>query len=128
MRAQYPIVSTLLFLLATAGLHAQSLSGLTLINANTNLPIRPLTSGSTIDLFVDGTALNIRADASGVGSVQFDLSGAETSSRVESAAPYALFGDEAGDYNAWSPALGNYTLAVQGFSGSGVTVFSGAYK
>jgi hypothetical protein len=121
MRAQYPIVSTLLFLLATAGLHAQSLSGLTLINANTNLPIRPLTSGSTIDLFVDGTALNIRADASGVGSVQFDLSGAETSSRVESAAPYALFGDEAGDYNAWSPALGNYTLAVQGFSGSGAS-------
>jgi hypothetical protein len=120
MKAQ---INTLLILvlLVSAGLSAQTVSGLTLINANTNLPIRPLTNGSAIDVFVDGSALNIRADASGVGSVQFNLSGAETTTRVESVAPYALFGDVGGDYTAWSPALGSYTLTVQAFSGSGAS-------
>ncbi len=91
------------------------------MDANTNLPIRILNNGDVIDVNAVGNALNIRAEAPGVGSVQFTLSGAESNSRTETAPPYALFGDVAGNYNDWNPSLGNYTLSAQAFSGPGAS-------
>ncbi len=104
-----------------AGLTAQSVLALELMDANTNLPIRILNNGDVIDVNAVGNALNIRAEAPGVGSVQFTLSGAESNSRTETAPPYALFGDVAGNYNDWNPSLGNYTLSAQAFSGPGAS-------
>jgi hypothetical protein len=39
--------------------------------------------------------------------------------RVESGAPFALAGDQAGDYNAWTPGPGAHTVRATPFSGTG---------
>lgn len=118
-----------LTLLLTAGLlggsaaWAAEVVGFTLIDAGTDLPVpahSPLVDGAVLDLTALPPELSVRADVSGsVGSVEFQLSGAESHSQVESAAPYALFGDSGGDYNPWSPSLGTYDLVARSFTGSG---------
>jgi hypothetical protein len=113
------LVCLLILGLSSLSLQAQSVLAFELMDANSNLPIRILNDGDVIDVNTDGNALNIRAEAPGVGSVQFTLSGTESSSRTETAAPYALFGDVSGNYNAWNPSLGAYTLSAQAFSGPG---------
>jgi hypothetical protein len=61
-----------------------------------------------------------------VGSVVFNLSGAQSRTVTESRAPYALFGDNnAGDYYAWTPAVGSYTLKATPFTASGGTGTAG---
>ncbi len=109
----------------TAGLQAQTVTALQLMNANTNSVIRELTNGMVIDLSVDGSSLAVRADAVGVGSVKFVLSGAESYERTESVAPYALHGDVSGNYNSWTPSLGNYNLVTTPWSGSGASGTAG---
>ena len=70
-----------------------------------------MVDGETISLGKDGSILNVRADTSGaVGSVTFALDGAWI--KTESLAPYALAGDDAGVYRAWTPSIGNHTLHV----------------
>jgi hypothetical protein len=99
----------------------QSVDSLTLINADTDLPIAahdPLMNGATIDLSVIGTSnLNIRANTTPnpTGSVRFGLNG-NTNYQTENAAPYALEGDSSGDYNAWTPSVGNYTVTATAYS------------
>ncbi|MDQ3551044.1 MAG: malectin domain-containing carbohydrate-binding protein, partial [Bacteroidota bacterium] len=84
----------------------------TLINADTDQPIQTLNNGSTLDLATLPTKnLNIRANSnSSSGSVLFNLSGAETRNFTDNAMPYALYGDNNGNYNAWTPKVGSYTL------------------
>jgi hypothetical protein len=105
----------------------------TLVNADTDTDIQTMTSGMTLTLNALPTAnLNIRANTTPatVGSVTFELSGAQTYSGIENLAPYALFSDLNGDYTAWRPVGGTYTLtatvfdAVQGggAQGSGLTI------
>jgi N-acetylneuraminic acid mutarotase len=108
----------------TPGLtEAQSVavSSLSLLDANTDLPIATLADGDTIDLALTGTDLAIEALCSPatVGSVVFALTGEQTRNQTESNAPYALFGDVAGDFTAWTPSLGDYSLTATAFSGSG---------
>jgi len=93
----------------------------TLVNADTDKEIQTLTSGATINLAALPTKkLNILANTNTkVGSVVFKLSGTKSKSTVESGAPYALFGDENGDYYAWTPALGSYTLKATIYSENG---------
>ncbi|MCB2380560.1 InlB B-repeat-containing protein, partial [Hymenobacter sp. BT635] len=95
----------------------------TLINADTDQDIQTLANGATFALVSLPTRnLNIRANTSPatVGSVVFALSGAQTKNQTETAAPYTLFGDNgAGDYNAWTPAPGNYSLTARPYSGGG---------
>ncbi|MCB9557481.1 MAG: hypothetical protein H6707_15340 [Deltaproteobacteria bacterium] len=90
---------------------------LTLINADNEQPIAshdPLEDRATIDLALLPTRnLNIRANAGGSDAVAFTLSGAESHSKTERAEPYALMGDSFGDYNAWTPTVGSYTLVVR---------------
>lgn len=105
--------------------HGQTVDALQLLNANTDAVIRPLVEGAVIDLAVDGNALAIRGDASGVGSVRFVLSGTESLNRIESTAPYAVHGDVAGNFNVWTPALGAYTLTSTPYSGAGATGTAG---
>lgn len=97
-----------------------TVSSITLINADTNADIRQLQDGDTINLAGLATlTLNIRANTAPavVGSVVFNLIGAETRNQTESIVPYALFGDNnRGDYFAWTPTNGAYTLKVTPYS------------
>ncbi len=91
---------------------------LTLIDASAQRELRSLTSGSTIDLSSDGSALNVRADVSaGVGSVVFYLNGSKFN--TESLAPLALAADDNGKYRKWTPSVGTYTLKVVPYPKSG---------
>jgi hypothetical protein len=85
---------------------------LVLINADTNRPILNLRDGQTLDLAsLPSRKLNIEAVVSDGfnGLVQFGLNG-KTAYRVEGIAPYALMGDNAGAFKAWTPTTGTYTL------------------
>jgi peptidoglycan/xylan/chitin deacetylase (PgdA/CDA1 family) len=98
---------------------------LTLVNAAADQDIGLLSNGGVINLAVTGTSLNVRANVSGsVGSVRFGLDG-NTDYRTESAAPYALAGDNGGDYTSWSPALGSHSLTATPYSGAGATGTAG---
>ncbi|GAB3853112.1 hypothetical protein GCM10028822_21540 [Hymenobacter terrigena] len=112
---------------ATSG--GQSVSSFTLINASTGTDIQPLANGATLNLATLPTSnLNVRANTSPatVGSVVFALSGAQTRSQTETATPYALFGDNgAGTYNAWTPAVGSYTLTARPYTAAGGTGTAG---
>ncbi|WP_247237863.1 PKD domain-containing protein [Telluribacter sp. SYSU D00476] len=100
----------------------QKVTSFTLINADTEQPIRDLVPNDVINLARLPTRnLNIRAntDPERVGSVRFVLSGRESRTQVETGFPYSLFGDEGGNYNAWTPAPGDYTLAGTPFPEGG---------
>lgn len=106
-----------LLLLSHQG-HAQSVTSFTLINAETNTDLFNLSDGQVINLAtLPSTQLNIRANTSPVtvGSVRFFENG--TLSRNENVAPYALKGDQAGNYYGYTPALGNVTLQAIPYTG-----------
>jgi hypothetical protein len=99
----------------------EAVTTLMLINADTDQDIGPIQNGDTINLSLIGTSnLNVRADTSPatVGSVVFGLDG-NPNFKTESTAPYALAGDNAGNYNPWTPALGPHTLTATPYSASG---------
>lgn len=112
--------------LCLGGLSAADVTSLTLINAVTDQPVAgygPIPAGATLNLAtLPTTQLNVRANVNGtVGSVRFVWSGAEAGAQNESTAPYAMKGDSSGNYNAWTPAVGNYTLTATPYTGSGAT-------
>jgi hypothetical protein len=93
----------------TATTTSFAVTKLTLVSAVTQRDIRQLTSGSTIDLSLDGTALSVRADVSGtVGSVTFTLDG--NLLRTENVAPFTINGDASGSYTPWTPTIGSHKL------------------
>ena len=101
---------------------AQSVTGFTLVNADTDQDIGPLTNGATVNLAtLPARNLNVRAETSpaAVGSVRFELDAAGYT--TESVAPYALAGDASGNYNAWTPTVGSHTLKATPYTGSGAT-------
>lgn len=93
----------------------------TLINADTDKDIQTIANGAVLNLAALPTRnLNIRANVAGaIGSVVFALSGAATQNQTESTAPYALFSDYQGNYNAWTPNVGSYSLTARPYSGGG---------
>jgi CubicO group peptidase (beta-lactamase class C family) len=100
-----------------------SVTALMLMNADTDQPILTLTNGTTITLANLPTRnLNVRAvtSPSTVGSVRFGLD-ANSNYRTETGAPYALAGDDAGNYRAWTPALGAHTVKATPYTGSSGT-------
>jgi hypothetical protein len=97
---------------------AQTVSSFTLINADTDQPIKTLVNGETINLAALPTKnLNLSANTSPatVGSVRFVLNGV---AKNESIRPYAWAGDNNGNLNPWTPPNGTYTLTVTAYSGS----------
>ena len=102
--------------------NSQQVASLKLINADNDQDLQTLTNGSTLNLATLPTKnLNIRANTNPatVGSVKFSLSGTQSKSATESAKPYALFGDNnQGDYYAWTPAVGSYTLKATPYTAS----------
>lgn len=102
---------------------AQVVTSLTLINANTDLPVAgfdPIPNGGMIDLAALPTVnLNIRANTSPatVGSVRFRLD-ATTNYRTDNTAPYAIGSESGGNYAAWTPGLGAHTVTATPYSGN----------
>lgn len=90
-----------------------------LINADTDQGIRFMAEGEVV--YLTDYNINIRYNATqNPGSVKFLLNGAPYS--AENTAPYALAGDQNGNYNAWSSvAEGSYTLEAREYSNSGGT-------
>lgn len=98
-----------------------SVVSFSLINATTNAVISTLANGQQIPLSqIQNTSLNIRANTnpSSVGSVLLSISGPISSSITENVAPYALFGDTAGNYNGRTFTTGSYTVTATPYSGS----------
>lgn len=95
-----------------------AVTSFTLINADTDQPIQTIANGSTITLSGLPTKnLNIRANATGtVGSVVINLSGSASVTTTQNVAPYSVFGDKVGDYTAWNPIAGAYTLKATPWS------------
>ncbi|MBK0403671.1 DUF839 domain-containing protein [Adhaeribacter sp. BT258] len=105
----------------TTSTATQPITGLLIMNAITNQVIQPLNSGMVVNLAtLPNQKINIQAvtNPATVGSVLFNLSGAEIKTRTDNSTPYSLTGDNSGDYFSWIPTLGNYTLTAQSFSGS----------
>ena len=100
----------------------QQLISFTLINASNEQELLTLAAGQTLNLAsLPSQSLNIRANTSPgiVGSVKFSLGGTQTRNITESSAPYALYGDNNGNYYTWTPAVGSYTLTATPYTGSG---------
>ncbi len=117
-------IQVLMFLLTSfVSTHAlaQTITGFTLVNADTDVDLFQITNGQNINFQELPTAnLNIRAGVSGsVGSISFFLNGSFV--RTESVAPYALAGDTNGNYASWSPGLGTNLLKANVYSGSNAT-------
>ncbi len=91
-----------------------AVTGVWLVNADSDSDITALTDGAVIDLQTLSTSsLNVRATTDGpVDDVRFSLSGPTSHNQTERVAPYALFGDNSGNYAAGSFAVGQYTLVV----------------
>jgi CubicO group peptidase (beta-lactamase class C family) len=107
---------------------APTVTGFTLVNADSDADLGPLSNGATLNLATLPTRnLNVRANTNPptTGSVRFGLDG-NAGYRVESAAPYALAGDSGGNYNPWTPAVGSHALSGTAFSGPGATGTAGA--
>lgn len=101
------------------------ISSFILVNADTNEDIMPLSETMDLSTFEDYPNVTIRAE---VGSplaaiafaekVQFNLTGALQRYTEDTSAPYSLFGDNNGDFNAWqpNPIVGNYTIEATPFA------------
>ncbi len=101
---------------------AQQVVSYTLVSADTYADIQTLAAGAVLNLATLPTRnLNIRANTNPatVGSVVFALSGAQTRSQTESVVPYALFSDNGGDYNPWTPPVGSYSLTTTPYAAAG---------
>ncbi len=103
--------------------NSQSITSLTLINADTDQPIaafNPLNTGATLSLSaLPTTHLSIRANSNPptVGSVKFGYD-ANANFRTENFVPYAFVGDNNnGDYLPWTPTTGSHTVVVTPYTG-----------
>jgi hypothetical protein len=95
----------------------QSVTSFRLVNSATEKEVLTITNGQTISLSALGiTKCNIRAitNPETLGSVKFELSGAQSKNSYDNKSPYALMGDDGNGnyyYGIWGPpALGTYTL------------------
>ncbi len=95
-----------------------------LVNARTNHDIREIVDGDVLDLTQLPHQLNVRAEVAGhPESVQFTLNGEMI--QPQNAAPYALFGDDEGDYQSGKFELGSYVLSAIPYSGRTATGIPG---
>lgn len=104
----------------------------TLVNAATGGDIQELKEGDVLNLStLPSVKLNVRATVAPdtVGSVIFTLAGQQVRQLTENLLPYALFGDSADHYRAWTPDPGNYTLTATPYSAArGKGIKGGAYS
>ncbi len=119
--------STSFSLTVNAPATGQRVVSFSLVNADTDKDLQPLSNGASLNLATLTTKnLNIRANTNPakVGSVVFILTGPlgggkQIRNFTEGVAPYTLFGDINGNYNAWVPAVGTFSLKATPFSAGG---------
>ena len=102
-----------------------------LVDSRTDEDIMRIRNGAMIDFLEVGRDLNVRADllcGDNTESVKFELTGAQTRTRTENKAPYALAGDSDGDYNDQEFLPGMYTLSATGYTGNNATGVVGATR
>ena len=96
------------------------IESLTFVNAEYETDIYALTDGGNVSLSKQNThKISVRADVNGsVGSVKFELSGAQQYSYSDNAKPYALFGDNSkGNYYYGLGMIpGKYTLKITSYT------------
>jgi hypothetical protein len=102
-----------------------------LVNSDTESDVVTITNGATISLAKYGLKkANIRTNSSSAfSSVKFALSGKQSKTFTDNAAPYALHGDSGSGnfyYGNWNPpALGTYTLKATPYSGDNASGTAG---
>ena len=104
-----------------AEVQGPSIQSFVLVDASTNQDILTITEGAQIVLGdLPGTYLNIYAvtGPAPTNSVELSIQGALSATRTENVAPYALYGDNGGDFNGETFGLGQYTVSAQAFEGS----------
>ena len=94
-----------------------AVTGFTLVNADTDRDLFPLTDGARIDLAALPTRrLNVRANVSGrVRSVRFGLDG-DAAYHTDNTPRYALGGNFARNYYPWTPQSGVHAMAATPYS------------
>ncbi len=103
-----------------------SVTSFTFVNSATEKEVSTIANGSTISLSALGIkTANVRAITSGtIANVKFELSGAQSKTSTDAAAPFALHGDDGNGnyfYGNWNPpALGSYTLKATPYDAKGV--------
>ncbi|MDX2302057.1 MAG: DUF4082 domain-containing protein [Microscillaceae bacterium] len=93
-----------------------------LINADADTPIGTLSEGTVINLFgSSGLSIQAITNPAIVGSVRLLLTraGVTQKNQVESVAPYALNGDDGGNYVPFTFTVGTYTLTATPYSAAG---------
>ncbi|MEM8899098.1 MAG: choice-of-anchor Q domain-containing protein [Bacteroidota bacterium] len=84
-----------------------------LIDAVTDQPIGGLNNGDIIDWRELKNPINIEAKTEGEAkSVQFSLEGKANFTRTENVKPWAMLGDNKGNFKEWRPSNGKYTLTA----------------
>ncbi|MBO9699030.1 MAG: T9SS type A sorting domain-containing protein [Sporocytophaga sp.] len=95
----------------------------TLVNADTDKDIGFIREGDTLFRPAGGN-INIRYNSvSTIGSVILKVN--DVPRRTENTAPYALAGDNNGDYSPWTTTPGQYKITGVAYSGSGGTGIQG---
>ncbi len=92
---------------------------LVLVNSATNEDIMTIRNADVVDLSRVGRELNIRADlqcGATIKSVKWELTGTQIRTRVENKAPYALAGDNNGNYSNQNFRPGSYTIEASPFN------------
>jgi hypothetical protein len=103
-----------------------SVASFSLVNSSTEKEVATISNGQSISLSSLSLAkANIRAVTSGtIANVKFELSGKQSQTSTDAAAPYALQGDDGKGnyyYGNWAPpALGTYTLKATPYDSKGV--------
>ncbi len=91
----------------------------TLVNADTDMPVAgfdPISDGAVLDLSTLPDNLNIVAQfGADVEMAEFALNGVMV--RKEFLPPFALFGDQSGDFNAGTLPIGDHVLKATPFTG-----------
>ncbi|MFK7924845.1 MAG: DUF5060 domain-containing protein [Bacteroidia bacterium] len=106
--------------LSLSTLDAQTLTSLSLVNPANGSDYLILTNGTVIDLAnYASNSFNIRAytQPDPTGSVRFAWAGQNNFS-TESVAPYALFGDNNGNYAGQALSIGSYSITATPYSGA----------
>jgi hypothetical protein len=94
---------------------AQTVNSFTVVNADTDQDIATFTNGTGSVSIANAPRINVRANVSSASRVVFS---GNAGSRTEDQAPFALAGDKDGDYYAWSPKVGSYTITATPYSGT----------
>ncbi len=99
------------------------IAGFQLIDANTDQPLMGLTNGATVNNqgLSESLAIEVLTDQP-VGSVKIRVAGPGiNTSKNESAAPYASFGDDNGDFDGEPMGVGVYEVTATPYSGRNAT-------